>query len=203
MCVAASHLIELQNMIPIFEQGAGRGIGHDLVTFLERFDEICDQKTANGSDKAFGFIFYDFRDETIRQVLSDDGVFARLDRLADENLSVFYLHAGSKEAIRSFNAYFLRALGIKERASLPCMVFFRVHDGKIRDVEVAQLEISNLHIVFHELYVAIERYRSPSCVSSSAPPHSTIRWLKDGAQFISLEVFRAALGELLLLFFRG
>ena len=183
-------------MIPIFEQGDGRGIGLGLEKFLERFDEICAQKTAKDSDKAFGFIFYDFRDESIREVLNDQGVFARLDRLAGENLNLFYLHTGNVRTIRAFNAYFLNVLGIEERASLPCMVFFRVHDGKIKDVEVAQLEISNLHLAFPELYVAIERYRSALCASSSTPSHF-IRWLKGGAQFISLEVFRAILREAL------
>lgn len=76
------------------------------------------------------------------------------------------------------------------------MVFFRVHDGKIKDVEVAQFEISNLHLAFPELYVAIEQYRSALCASSSTPSHF-IRWLKGGAQFISLEVFRAILREAL------
>jgi len=183
-------------MIPIFEQGDGRGIGLGLEKFLERFDEICAQKTAKDSDKAFGFIFYDFRDESIREVLNDQGVFARLDRLAGENLNLFYLHTGNVRTIRAFNAYFLNVLGIEERASLPCMVFFRVHDGKIKDVEVAQLEIPNLDMAFLELYVAIERYRSALCASSSTPSHF-IRWLKGGAQFISLEVFRAILREAL------
>jgi hypothetical protein len=124
-------------MIPIYEQGSGNGIGHGLQSFLRRFDEICAEHLAKGRAKSFAFIFYDFTDQAIRKVLKNQGVFAQLDRLSGKELSVFYLHAGTKAAVEAFNAHFFGALGIEGQATLPCAVFFRVQKGAIEDVEIA------------------------------------------------------------------
>src|SRR4051794_23909088 len=98
-------------MIPIFEQGDGKGIGHGLDSFLVRFDAICREQLANDRAKAFAFIFYDFESD-LRKLLKDQGVFAQLDRLAGGNLSVFYLHSGRRGTTDQFNATFLSKLGI-------------------------------------------------------------------------------------------
>ena len=187
-------------MIPIYEQSSGNGIGHGLQSFLGRFDEICAEHLAKGRAKSFAFIFYDFTDQAIRKILKNQGVFAQLDRLSGKELSVFYLHAGTKAAVEAFNAHFFSALGIKGRAELPCVVFFRVQKGAVEDVEIAQLESADLVHGFHELYGAIQQYLSASPAASTEPSRA-IRWLKGGAKFLSVEGFRAALKNGFELFF--
>jgi hypothetical protein len=187
-------------MIPIYEQGSGNGIGHGLQSFLQRFDEISAEHLAEGRAKSFAFIFYDFTDQAIRKILKNQGVFAQLDRLSGRELSVFYLHAGTKAAVEAFNAHFFSALGVEGQATLPCVVFFRVQKGAIEDVEIAQLESADLLHGFHELYGAIQQYLSASPAASTEPSRA-IRWLKGGAKFLSVEVFRAALKKGFELFF--
>ena len=182
-------------MIPIYETGTGNGIGHTIASFQARFDQICAEHLEQSRAKSFAFIFYDFLNRDIQQILRDQGAFAQLDRLSGRQLSLFYLHAGRRTAVESFNAHFLSVLGVKGEASLPCVVFFRVRDDEIVDVEVAELQSANLIHGFHELYVAIESYLK---LDTAAPPDSrTIRWIKGGARFISVEVFRSALRHLL------
>lgn len=187
-------------MIPIYEQGSGNGIGHGLQSFLQRFDEICADHLAGGRAKSFAFIFYDFTDQPIRKILKNQGVFAQLDRLSGKELSVFYLHAGTKDSVEAFNAGFFNALGIEGRATLPCVVFFRVQEGAVEDVKIAQLESADLVHGFHELYGAIQQYlsASPAALTESS---RAIRWLKSGAKFLSVETFRAALKHSFEFFF--
>ena len=188
------------NMIPIYEQGSGNGIGHGLSSFLGRFDEICLEHLNNGRAKSFAFIFYDFTDQAIRKILNNQGVFAQLDRLSGKELSVFYLHAGTKAGVEAFSAHFVRALGIEGQAILPCVVFFRVREGTIEDVEIAQLESADLIHGFPELFGAIQQYLSAKPAASGEPSHA-IRWLKGGAKFLSIELFRAGLKKGMEFFF--
>ncbi len=187
-------------MIPIYEQGSGNGIGYVLSSFLLRFDEICAEHLAKGHAKAFAFIFYNFNDRAIRKILKNQGVFAELDRLSGEQLSVFYLHVGTKASTEAFNSHFFSALGVEGQATLPCLVFFRVKKGAIEDVEIAQLESADLVHGFHELYGAIKKYLSTSN-AAPAEPSRAIRWLKGSAKFLSVEAFRAALKKGFELFF--
>ena len=182
-------------MIPIYETGTGNGIGHTIASFQSRFDQICSNHLQQGRAKSFAFIFYNFLDKDIQQILRDQGAFAQLDRLSGTQLSLFYLHAGSRTTVDSFNAQFLSVLGVKDKASLPSVVFFRVRDNEIADVEVAELQSANLIHVFHELYLAIENYLK---LETAVPAESrAIRWIKGGARFVSIEVFRSALRHLL------
>jgi hypothetical protein len=187
-------------MIPIYEQGTGKGIGHNLGSFQARFDQICAEHLGKGRAKSFAFIFYDFSDRELRRILVDRGAFAQLDRLAGRELSVFYLHAGTRAAVESFNAHFLLALGVRDRATLPCVVFFRVTGGNIIDVEIAQLDSADLIHGFHELYAAIASYLR---AESAVPPSGSraVRWIKGGTAFLSTEVFRAAITRALELIF--
>ncbi len=187
-------------MIPIYEQGSGNGIGHGLSSFIRRFDEICTEHLSKGRAKSFAFIFYDFTDQDICKILSNQGVFAQIDRLSGKELSVFYLHAETKVTVEMFNAHFFSVLGIESQATLPCVVFFRVREDAIEDVEIAQLESADLIHGFSELYGAIQQYRSAK-PAASAEPSRTIRWLKGGSKFLSVELFRAALRKGMEFFF--
>ena len=133
-------------MIPIYEQGSGNGIGHGLDSFLNRFDFICAEHRKEGRAKAFAFIFYDFTDKAIRHILKNQGVFAKLDRLSGKELSVFYLHTGTRHAIETFNINFLAALGVEDRASLPCVVFFRYENRNV-----------SMKIRHHFQFISVER----------------------------------------------
>lgn len=77
-------------MIPIFERGNGQGIGHSFDTFVERFLEVCNMKIKEGNYHSFAFIFYDFEDHAIKDILRTQGGFAKLDRLTSKKLSVFF-----------------------------------------------------------------------------------------------------------------
>lgn len=145
-------------MVPIFEQGQGNGIGHSFDTFLRRFIEICEEHLENTRAKSFAFILYDFHDNSIKQVLRNQGGFARLDRLSGRDLSVFYIHSDNKKLIKAFNDIFLGAFEIENKSKLPFVLFFNVADREVTNVEIVELEQSNILFAFEELYSNIDNY---------------------------------------------
>jgi hypothetical protein len=183
-------------MFPIFEQGKGKGIGLTISSFHERFDELCHEHLRSKRAKAFAFIFYDFENKELRKILKDQGVFVKIDRLSGNNLSVFYLHSGNRAAVTDFNSEFLSKLGVADKATLPCVVFFKLKDDKIEDVAIAQLNSADLLHGFHELYDVIEHYIEAKTSELSIQMRS-IRWIKSSVAFIGIEVFRAALKHVL------
>lgn len=187
-------------MFTIFEQGDGRGIGHGLQSFLNRFDAICVEHQKSGRARSFAFIFYDFTDNSVRRILKDHGVFTQLDRLSGDQLSVFYLHAETKATLDMFNQRFFHVLGLSEDTTLPCVTFFRVQDGSVIDIEVAQLENANLIHGFHELYEVIKQYLRRD-IAAPEKPSQAIKWLRAGLEFLSVETFRAALKSGLEVYF--
>lgn len=82
-----------------------------------------------------------------------------------------------------FTAHFFSALGIEGQTTLPCVVFFRVHEVAIEDVEIAKRESAGLIHGFPELYGAIQQYLS---AKTTAPVEASraIRSLKGGAKFL-------------------
>jgi hypothetical protein len=177
-------------VIPIYEQGSGHGIGHQVETFIARFDEICRAR----DEKAFAFIFYDFLDGPLREILRDQGVFAQIDRLAGSTLAVFYLHSGTRHVVARFNKLFMKALGLKG-VSVPCVAFFRL-DGQgkergFRDVSAVPLENADLIHGFAELYRVIEAYKTKRRFSVDGLKYT--RWVVGAVKFISIETFRALL----------
>lgn len=179
-------------MIPIYEQGTGHGMGHSLDSFSVRFELLCQEHLREGRARAFAFVFYDFYDDELRNILRDQGVFTQLDRLTSNDLSVFYLHSGRRQAVAQFNAEFKRRLGVDSDVNLPCVVFFRLKGGKIEDVTIAELESANLIHGFYELYGIIERYISGSLGDMPGEP-KYLRLIKSGVPFIGIELFRALL----------
>jgi hypothetical protein len=145
-------------MIPIFEQGQGNGIGHSFLTFLSRFIEICEEHLENSRAKSFAFILYNFRDDSTKKVLRNQGGFARLDRLSGRDLSVFYIHSDNKKIINAFNDIFLGAFEIEKKSRLPFVLFFNVTDREVTNVKIVELEQSNILFAFEELYSIIENY---------------------------------------------
>lgn len=149
-------------MIPIFEQGQGQGIGHSFDSFIRKFTDICEDHLRTGRARAFAFILYDFHDEQIREILKAQGGFARLDRLSGHNLSVFYLHSDNHQLFQTFNDIFLGAFDIQQIANLPFVLFFKVVEREVTDIEIVELEQNNLMFAFQELYSTIENYINES-----------------------------------------
>jgi hypothetical protein len=146
-------------MIPIFEQGHGQGIGLSFENFLRHFIEICEAHLENGRAKAFAFILYDFNDKHIKNdILKKQGGFAQLDRLSGRDLSIFYLHSNNRELFKAFNEIFLDTFEIETQYNLPFVLFFKVIDREVTDIEVVELEQTNLAFAFKELYDIIENY---------------------------------------------
>jgi hypothetical protein len=187
-------------MIPIYEQGDGRGIGYNLDSFVARFESICQQHIDENRAKAFAFIFYDFTNRALRKILKDQGAFAKLDRLSGNNLSIFYLHTGTQHAVERFNNEFLSRLQLKDQATPPCVVFFKQNGQNFHDFSTAQLDNTNLLHGFQELYSIVEQYPTESSdkvgIGSKA-----LTWCRSGIKFVSLETLRAALKAALGLIF--
>lgn len=145
-------------MIPIYEQGYQQGIGHGYESFLRSFIEICENHLKNGRAKSFAFILYDFQDKQIKEILKSQGGFARLDRLSGSELSIFYIHSDNKKLVKSFNHIFVGAFEIENTAQLPCVLFFKMDDGDVDDVEIVELEQTDKMFAFEELYSTVESY---------------------------------------------
>lgn len=108
--------------------------------------------------KAFAFILYDFHNQATSQVLRTQGGFARLDRLSGHDLSVFYLHSDNRSQLTAFNDVFLNLFDIPTNRNLPFVLFFKIADRGVKDVEIVELEQSDIMFAFDELYGVIEDY---------------------------------------------
>ena len=170
-------------MIPIYEQGNSTGIGYSFDSFVARFQDVCRYYLEKKRAHAFAFIFYDFTNKAIREVLKSQGGFARLDRLSGNRLSVFYLHSESRSLNRSFNDTFRYVFNIKELVTLPFVLFLKF-DGEINEIEdlrVTELEQDNLLFAFSELYDTIEEYinqieKDSFKMNSKEKQNNTIAW---------------------------
>jgi len=145
-------------MVPIFEQGQGNGIGYSFDSFLKRFIDLCEEHLENGRATAFAFILYNFQDNHIRNILRNQGGFTQLDRLSGKDLSVFYIHSDNKRLLNAFNEIFLGAFEIKDQNQLPFVLFFNMKDREVTNVEIVEIEQSNLMFSFKELYDIIQNY---------------------------------------------
>ena len=181
-------------MIPIFEQGSGKGIGHGFDSFIKRFEEIAIEHYKTKRAKSFAFIFYDFTDRDFKRILKDEGVFAKLDRLSGSELSVFYLHSGSSHSIDKFNSTLISALGVEKEAHPPCVVFCKASDNGFKDISVALLESPDIVHGFQELYEVIESYINGR-KDTESPKY--IQWIKGSVKFVSLESIKTLVREVL------
>lgn len=185
-------------MIPIYEQGGGRGIGLMVEGFLQRMEEICAEHVRDGRARAFAVILRNAEDRDLKRILADQGAYAKLDRLSGDVLSVFFVHTASDEALARFNHIVGARIGVADM-KVPAVAFFRtatLEDGSVgfTDVEVAALESPDLIHGLHELYQRIERYVGAldEPVEVAKRPAGKVR---AAGKFVSLEVFRAALRE--------
>lgn len=145
-------------MNPIFEQGNGQGIGYGYDRFLNNFLEICNDHLKTKRAKSFSFILYDFHDDHIRTILKKQGVFTQLDRLSGKDLTLFYIDSRNKKIIKEFNKIFLGAFDIEDKFKKPLVLFFNIDGNNVKDIEIVELEQSNLIYSFMELYDIINNF---------------------------------------------
>ena len=182
-------------MIPIYEQGNGRGIGLGLKEFQSRFLQLCQEHANAGRAKAFALILYDFTDEGLRKILENQSAFTKLDRLAGRELSIFYLHSPGKTAAKAFNDEFLRRHRIEQKVQLPAVIFFRVDADGISDITIAELETTDLETAFHDLYSEIDHYKNGL---KSNYKGRAIRWITaTSGQVVATAALETAIAKLL------
>ncbi|MBM1107330.1 hypothetical protein JQC67_14340 [Aurantibacter crassamenti] len=149
-------------MVPIQEQGEKSGIGYSYKQFLKRFFEICEKHLSDNRAKSFAFIFYEFHNQQIRDIFKNRGGFTRLDRLSGKDLSVFYIDSENKRLVQEFNEIFLGAFEIQDKTTLPCVVFFKMEDSDVEDVQIVELSEPDRMFAFEELFSSIEDYLKDS-----------------------------------------
>lgn len=179
-------------MYAIFEQGKGKGVGLSLNGFIERFEQICKDHIAHDRAKAFAFIFYDFTDNAAREILKNQGVFAKLDRLSSNKLTIFYLHSAGKNPTEKFNDHFLKLLGFDDKTSLPCVVFFEVDKDALKNIKLAYLENFDLINGLSSISNVFEAY-----IENTVEPQIK-RWkfIKSTAIAVAISAVKIALGKL-------
>lgn len=156
--------------------------------FLTQFERICADLQRQGRAKSFAFIFYNMGNSAIRTALRDHHGYRVLHELTGDEIALFYLHDGAFDAHwNQFNQKFMETLGIEEQATLPCLVFFRVHCGTIEDVSIYQIDDKSADPVL--IISELEQY-----------VNEAMRWMKaegDASALIPAAKIIAPLGTLI------
>ncbi|AWI26811.1 hypothetical protein [Flavobacterium pallidum] len=145
-------------MNPIFEHKPETGIGYCKEDFLNNFLHICEKHKNQKRAKSFALILYDFHNKALRNLIKDFGAFIKLDRLSGKDISVFYLDSENQSSIATFNYIFSNAFEVDENTKKPFVIFFNVKDDDVKDVNIIELEQSNLLLAFQELHSTFENY---------------------------------------------
>ncbi len=180
-------------MVPIYEQLNGRGIGYSEEDFFKRFIEIVSEYSENGTNKSFAFIVYDMQNTVIRNLLRDNEVFTKLDRLSGNELTIFYFHSKDVYRIRDFNHQVLRLFHILDNIEPPYIVFSRFKNKVFYDITVAKLNTENNYLAFHEIHSVIEKYKNHKNIFSSNFREN----IQSFKQIVRIEVIREFINILL------
>ncbi|MGC0808293.1 hypothetical protein WKG86_10250 [Pantoea agglomerans] len=122
------------------DKGA-RATGMGYSDFIKTFDTICQEHMKDKRAKAFAFIFYDMKHGPVRSALKTARGFEILNAETGKDITLFYLHAAAAEShAGAFNKRFMEALGVEEQIDMPCIVFFRVTDDKIDDINFRSID---------------------------------------------------------------
>ena len=188
-------------MIPIYEQGDGRGIGHSQRSFLEKFDQIIMQHSVEGRAKKFCFMLYNFKDFHIKEIIKDIGFFAEMDRLTGHHISLFYLHSdASQKSVEKYNVAVKNLLGDSVELNLPCLVFFEWSGEYICNISVVYLENPNLIHGFREIEREVSNYICDH-QGDEANEKGVLSKVYTGGRFFTLETVRGFIRELVSLGF--
>lgn len=63
--------------------------------------------------------------------------------MSGQNISIFYLHTGTKHSVDRFNQDFLSKLELGDQAAPPCVVFFKFNTEGFFDFSVQAVTESN------------------------------------------------------------
>src|SRR6266700_2282085 len=143
-------------MLPIFEPGRG---GLDHQQFFERFKEICQEHMEEDRARAFAFIFYRFDDYDLQSILTNEEALATLNRVAANDITVFFLDSPSQAGLDFFNSTHAARLNVQGEATLPCIVFFKMKQGNVTDVMPRHLDKADIVNGLTELTEILNRYK--------------------------------------------
>ncbi|MNI42997.1 hypothetical protein D3C73_973130 [compost metagenome] len=68
------------------------------------------------------------------------------------------MHSENKRQLKGFNEIFLHAFDISQDSNLPFVLFFKIIDREVKDIEIVELEEANIIFAFEELYRVIDVY---------------------------------------------
>jgi hypothetical protein len=159
--------------ITLSKEGSRGPKEHAFEEFQEQLVKICEDHRGSGRAMLFAFILYDYRNAQLLKVLRDADYWRALDHLAGKSLTVFTIRAA--EPLESYEIerrgmhgvdgpgdpgmkyqLILRSyFGLRERLTLPAVLFFQVHDGEVVDHELWQLQQQRVEDAFVELRDAI------------------------------------------------
>lgn len=78
--------------------------------------------------------------------------------MTGKELDVFYLNSKNEDTINYFNSIFIDSFELTEKLSMPSVIFFDVFNEDVENIEVIELEESNLLLAFKELYEIIKTH---------------------------------------------
>jgi hypothetical protein len=150
-------------MIPVYQNGKGLD---SFDFFYRNFLKICTSHRKERKAMAFAFILYDFNNPAIHNILNSESYWLSLNSISGEYLSIFsinYLKAETqgkdfRSLVRNWinpsistsqliEKYFDKEIVI----NYPAVMFFQVHDKKVFDYVLVQLDEQNLQDAFEEL----------------------------------------------------
>ena len=94
-------------------------------------------------------IFYDNNDRSILTTLKSKDILIRLDRVAGNDLSVFYFDFENSDLLKLYNEIFLYAFDIRD--SLPFVLFFNLENNEPKDIIIKRLEYISEHFILTDI----------------------------------------------------
>jgi hypothetical protein len=148
-------------MFTVHRQGKNRSNGMGYEYFVSQFETLCEEHMKNGQARAFAFVFYNIKHKPIMDALNSESGFEILDKASGKDITLYYLHSdGIKSLENAFNRRFLKYLNLTDQYAPPCIVFFRVYERAIDDIECHNLDTKTkeLHLINAELRRHIRGY---------------------------------------------
>ncbi|SKB64028.1 hypothetical protein [Daejeonella lutea] len=164
-------------MYPIFEEGKGEGLGHSERDFYKRFIAICQEHLDNGRAKSFAIILYDIHHTAIQEIYRTPGSFAQLHLKSGNDITIFFLDSQNRRLLKKFNTAFLHAFDIKNKHSLPFILFFKIVEGDVSDIAVVELQQSKSMFAFKEIVDVVQLYLDKNSASNETSKDN-LKWLK-------------------------
>lgn len=91
-------------------------------------------------------------------------------------MSIFFLHSDDRYFIERYNELFLHTFEIDPDRKLPFVLFFKLEEDDVTELEVVELEHHQLMHAFQELYTIIENKIDQT--QRNTKPIPTNKWIK-------------------------